>query len=172
MTLRLLCCGSKRRVTLLITRHVFGHCRLLGAWHVGCWNGDFGLVASFEALKFSLGMLGSRKFFVRSGFGCWSLRPRSRRELTWRLHPVRSPGCGSHPPAIASLRSGTLIVAVRCGRKATRKGTRRNPEVQRGNRSWCRALELAAMVVKAGGYFIIEHPRRSKAWALRVTEVF
>ena len=37
---------------------------------------------------------------------------------------------------------------------------------------WARSLELAAKLVKHGGHFVIEHPRCSRAWRLRSTELF
>ncbi|CAE7237586.1 unnamed protein product, partial [Symbiodinium microadriaticum] len=37
---------------------------------------------------------------------------------------------------------------------------------------WARSLELAAKLLKHGGYFVIEHPRCSRAWRLRSTELF
>ena len=37
---------------------------------------------------------------------------------------------------------------------------------------WARSLELAAKLIKYGGYFVIEHPRCSRAWRLRSTELF
>ena len=84
-------------------------------------------------------------------------------EITWLWI---TPPCNSFSP-LRDLDCGGPLRP-----KGDPAGDATNPEVQRGNHSWCRALELAAMIFKAGGYFIIEHPRRSKAWALRVTEVF
>ena len=52
------------------------------------------------------------------------------------------------------------------------EGDCRNPEVARGNLLWSRALQLADVIARQGGYFIIEHPRDSKAWLMRQTEVF
>ena len=40
------------------------------------------------------------------------------------------------------------------------------------DRTWTRALGLAALMYQAGGFFIIEHPCKSRAWSLRVTELF
>ena len=56
--------------------------------------------------------------------------------------------------------------------KGLPEGDEAIPEVRFGNSVWRATLELAALVVRCGGYFVIEHPRRSKAWALRVTETF
>ena len=46
------------------------------------------------------------------------------------------------------------------------------PEVVLGNLWWEVALTLAERITEAGGYFFIEHPRASRAWTLRETELF
>ena len=46
------------------------------------------------------------------------------------------------------------------------------PEVTRENYTWELALYLAGLMYEAGGFFVIEHPRSSRAWELRVTEMF
>ena len=37
---------------------------------------------------------------------------------------------------------------------------------------WGRVLHLAALMIQVGGFFVIVHPRESKAWSLRETELF
>ena len=37
---------------------------------------------------------------------------------------------------------------------------------------WGRVLHLAALMIQVGGFFVIVHPRGSKAWSLRETELF
>ncbi|CAE7526448.1 unnamed protein product, partial [Symbiodinium pilosum] len=49
------------------------------------------------------------------------------------------------------------------------EGDASNPEVALGNELWERALSLAWQVMDAGGFFILEHPRGSKAWQLEST---
>ena len=44
------------------------------------------------------------------------------------------------------------------------------PEVALGNALWRRALQLAWKILNAGGYFFLEHPRGSMAWALAETQ--
>ena len=52
------------------------------------------------------------------------------------------------------------------------EGDPSDARIQLGNALWERALELAELICQAGGNFILEHPRDSKAWQLRSTEVF
>ena len=42
----------------------------------------------------------------------------------------------------------------------------------RATQLWQRALELASQIIRAGGYFFLVHPRNSRAWSLRETELF
>ena len=42
----------------------------------------------------------------------------------------------------------------------------RDRQVPLGNALWQRALELAWKILEVDGFFILEHPRDSKAWAL------
>ena len=49
------------------------------------------------------------------------------------------------------------------------EGDNNNLEVRLGNRLWNRALRLAKLVAEQDGFFILEHPRGSRAWALRQT---
>ena len=44
--------------------------------------------------------------------------------------------------------------------------------IARDNALWNRVLDLAKQVMEYGGHFILAHPQCSKAWQLRVTEVF
>ena len=44
------------------------------------------------------------------------------------------------------------------------------PELERGNRLWQRAVQLAWLVRSAGGFFGIEHPASSRAWLLDETQ--
>ena len=45
--------------------------------------------------------------------------------------------------------------------KSNLEGDSANPEVALGNALWAGALQLAGMIVKKGGLFILEHPRHS-----------
>ena len=75
-----------------------------------------------------------------------------------------APPCSSFSPLRNLDRSGPLRVVP--------EGDPSNQEVQRGSALWGRALELAHLILEADGYFILEHPRNSKAWSLRCTELF
>ncbi len=45
------------------------------------------------------------------------------------------------------------------------------PEVALGNRLWNRAISLACLAMKAGVPFTIEHPKGSRAWLLRGSQL-
>ena len=52
------------------------------------------------------------------------------------------------------------------------EGDPSQPAIALGNCLWERALHLVDLMLQVGGFFVIEHPRRSRAWSLRVTELF
>ena len=77
-----------------------------------------------------------------------------------------APPCGSFSP----LRNLDLGGPLRP--RGFPEGDEAIPEIARGNLLWRRALHLAQKILDRGGSFVVEHPRSSKAWHLRETELF
>ena len=88
----------------------------------------------------------------------WLIKSRQVRWL-WLAPP-----CSSFSPLRNLDRGGPLRPA------AHPEGDDAIPEVRLGNLLWSRALELAVMIIGQDGFFIIEHPRGSKAWTLKQTQ--
>ena len=87
----------------------------------------------------------------------WLIKTRQVRWL-WLAPP-----CSSFSPLRNLDRNGPLRPADRP------EGNESIWEVQVGNSLWYRALNLASLIVEQDGFFVLEHPRDSKAWALKRT---
>lgn len=75
-----------------------------------------------------------------------------------------APPCGSFSPLRNLDKGGPLRPS------GSPMGDETNPEVALGNRLWRRAIQLAWLCYKRGIYFMLEHPRDSKAWLLPETQ--
>ena len=75
-----------------------------------------------------------------------------------------APPCGSFSPLRNLDKGGPLRPS------GNPMGDEANPEIALGNRLWRRALQLAWLCYKHGIYFMLEHPRDSKAWLLPETQ--
>ena len=49
------------------------------------------------------------------------------------------------------------------------EGDPTNPMIKKGNALWRRALHLAGLCHEHGGFFVLEHPRNSRAWQMKDT---
>ncbi|CAE7910768.1 Catsper1, partial [Symbiodinium necroappetens] len=60
----------------------------------------------------------------------------------------------------------------RCGTGGDHDHLRPDPKIEYHYACWARTLGLAEKLIHCGGHFVIQHPRCSKAWRLRSTELF
>ena len=77
-----------------------------------------------------------------------------------------SPPCCSFSP-LRNLDAGGPLRPIGCP-----QGDASNAAVKLGNDLWFRALLLASIMLAAGTYIIMEHPKNSKAWLLPETIAF
>ena len=75
-----------------------------------------------------------------------------------------APPCGSFSPLRNLDKGGPLRPS------GNPMGDEANPEIALGNHLWRRAIQLAWLCYKHGIYFMLEHPRDSKAWLLPETQ--
>ena len=76
-----------------------------------------------------------------------------------------SPPCCSFSPLRNLDRSGPLRP------RGHPEGDENRPEVSVGNQLWRRSVFLAHLITKRGGFFGLEHPASSRAWALDETQL-
>ena len=67
---------------------------------------------------------------------------------------------------LKNLDAGGPLTSAGCS-----EGHERDLQLALGNRLWRRALELVWKILEVDGFFILQHPRDSKAWVLGVRQI-